>query len=1164
MEVMLDSSQPLVSCVMPTADRHIFVPQAIKYFRSQDYPNKELVIVDDGVESVADLVPDDPQIRYIRLHGKRSLGAKRNECVEACHSELIMHWDDDDWMAPHRISYQVEALLREDAEVCGLQRMLFYDVGTGEVWLYQYPDNQCPWLAGGSLLYTRDFWRRSPFPNIQVASDTRFVWDRPMKRRAALNDYRFYVAMAHQTNTSPKIFHGSYWTRYTDKLEPFMGEDLNFYRAFNHHNPASSVVNPEETIAEGSIPTYSIIMVVHNALQMTRLSTLETLRRIEGQDARLVVVDNGSNDGSEQWLRFLAQRGDIDLIRNETNVGHGPAIELARTRTRSPYIVTLDSDAFPLCSDWLSRLRATLNGKVKVAGILHHRDYIHPSCLMIARETLDELKLSFLNEKDQPSQFDVAERISHDLKRRGFRIAGLDRTAAQRRGSVSEPVYLGSEYEGIVYHQWYTTRAATAEGRPVDDVPAGTIEDSLQQLFERHSNEARTVTVVMGIRAAAEEPQRLANAKICLQALNLQDLPRWKYRIIIVEQDQGPRLERELAPYVDKYIFVYNPGPYNRGWGFNVGACASGGHEDVLCLIDADLLVAPGFLQRGLQSFERGKRAVLPYKEVSYLDSQTTDRVIRDYLAQPHRPLEPNNYRGRLFSTSQGGCIFVASSLYHQIGGHDERFRGWGREDREFWDRLSRVTHIEQLPGRQLHLNHPRPNEEDSWATANQDLYDRIAASPGNGAPRTIGDRNLYQTEIRAVQPVRTSSHRREWENWHCWDPLRIKKIVQDEQRQRVARSNRRALAELLVGLGDSLLDAGCGPGAMWRYFENFGPRFSWAGADVTLQMLSVAHETYPSVPVCVTDAGNLPFRDRSFDVVLLRHVLEHLPHWLMEHALSEVMRVARLAVVVDFYVPPKVKGSSSAERVGENFLETCWSVDDLERPIIAGGWKRDAQLTLGNASREEDVVWILRPQPKEADPASHLSPKVSIIMPTYRRSHTLFRTIETIRKQTYRNWELIIIDNEGTKDYQFNEPRIRVYKHSERPSASYARNQGVKYATGDLVCYFDDDDEMFPSYLEMFVRAFEANPRAKMVRCGMIVSGGRTNFSYATPECCIRREFAAPNWSNSNLSHDQFYFKSIISKHGWSASMGDIITLNEALCQANCDPKGGLRSGRL
>ena len=48
----------------------------------------------------------------------------------------------------------------------------------------------------------------------------------------------------------------------------------------------------------------------------------------------------------------------------------------------------------------------------------------------------------------------------------------------------------------------------------------------------------------------------------------------------------------------------------------------------------------------------------------------------------------------------------------------------------------------------------------------------------------------------------------------------------------------------------------------------------------------------------------------------------------------------------------------------------------------------------------------------------------------------------------------------------------------------------------------------MFPNYLETFVSAFEENPEVKMVRCGMIVTAGQTNFSYATPEVCLRREF--------------------------------------------------------
>jgi glycosyltransferase involved in cell wall biosynthesis len=57
------SDLPLVSCIMPTFNRRPFVPQAIRYFLAQDYPEKEFIIVDDGADSVADLVPDDPRVR---------------------------------------------------------------------------------------------------------------------------------------------------------------------------------------------------------------------------------------------------------------------------------------------------------------------------------------------------------------------------------------------------------------------------------------------------------------------------------------------------------------------------------------------------------------------------------------------------------------------------------------------------------------------------------------------------------------------------------------------------------------------------------------------------------------------------------------------------------------------------------------------------------------------------------------------------------------------------------------------------------------------------------------------------------------------------------------------------------------------------------------------
>jgi glycosyltransferase involved in cell wall biosynthesis len=168
------SEMPLVSCIMPTCNRRAFVPHAIQYFLQQDYQNKELVIVDDGSDCIKDLVPDNERIRYIRLQKKMTLGEKRNYCIRESHGDLIMHWDDDDWMASYRISYQVKELLLHNAEVCGLQEMFFREIENGNSWLYKYPANARPWLAGGSLLYTKDFWKRSPFPDTQVASDTSF------------------------------------------------------------------------------------------------------------------------------------------------------------------------------------------------------------------------------------------------------------------------------------------------------------------------------------------------------------------------------------------------------------------------------------------------------------------------------------------------------------------------------------------------------------------------------------------------------------------------------------------------------------------------------------------------------------------------------------------------------------------------------------------------------------------------------------------------------------------------------------------------------------------------------------------------------------------------------------------------------------------------------
>src|SRR4051794_32898895 len=115
--------QPMVSCLLLTADRRQFLPGAIRQFLRQDYERRELIVLDDGQIPAEDLVPADEQIRYIRIPSRLTVGAKRNWGCREARGELIAHWDDDDWMAAWRLRYQVEELMRFDADICGLRQL---------------------------------------------------------------------------------------------------------------------------------------------------------------------------------------------------------------------------------------------------------------------------------------------------------------------------------------------------------------------------------------------------------------------------------------------------------------------------------------------------------------------------------------------------------------------------------------------------------------------------------------------------------------------------------------------------------------------------------------------------------------------------------------------------------------------------------------------------------------------------------------------------------------------------------------------------------------------------------------------------------------------------------------------------------------------------------
>ena len=187
-------------------------------------------------------------------------------------------------------------------------------------------------------------------------------------------------------------------------------------------------------------------------------------------------------------------------------------------------------------------------------------------------------------------------------------------------------------------------------------------------------------------------------------------------------------------------------------------------------------------------------------------------------------------------------------------------------------------------------------------------------------------------------------------------------------------------------------------------------------------------------------------------------------------------------------------------------------------------------------------------------------NPRVSIVIPTFKRQHVLLRTLDTLLSQSHENWEVIIVNNEkeGSLPDLPEDSRISVYNYYEEANACYARNMGVKHATGDLLCFFDDDDDMLPGYLEKMSAPF-VDPKVMVVRCGMHTYGV-DDFSYSTQEAWLRKEYATPTWIKGSLLHDQFYYRGIILNNKWTKE--NIVQLGEVLVKAYSEPKGGIREG--
>jgi len=130
----------------------------------------------------------------------------------------------------------------------------------------------------------------------------------------------------------------------------------------------------------------------------------------------------------------------------------------------------------------------------------------------------------------------------------------------------------------------------------------------------------------------------------------------------------------------------------------------------------------------------------------------------------------------------------------------------------------------------------------------------------------------------------------------------------------------------------------------------------------------------------------------------------------------------------------------------------------------------------------------------------------VSVIIPTHNRpSHIVMRAIKSVVNQTYKNIEIIIVDDsdcdfpqrmEVANSIKSISSTIKYIKHASSRGGCAARNTGLKNAKVYYVAFLDDDDQWLPDKIEEQLRVFD-NPNIALVYCGTIVRNEGINCQY-------------------------------------------------------------------
>lgn len=200
---------PFVSVVTPTYNRRKFIPYLIKCYEAQEYrkDRMEWIILDDGQDKVGDLFEQAskriPNIRYIPLEEKLTIGAKRNRLNQEAKGSILVAMDDDDFYSPLRVKEVVFQFKRNPKiELAGASEiyMYFSDIQT----IYKLGPYSPTHATNGTMAWRSSYAKTHAYDEFVTHSEERSFLEDYKHPMIQLDPMKVMLVMSHKENTFDK------------------------------------------------------------------------------------------------------------------------------------------------------------------------------------------------------------------------------------------------------------------------------------------------------------------------------------------------------------------------------------------------------------------------------------------------------------------------------------------------------------------------------------------------------------------------------------------------------------------------------------------------------------------------------------------------------------------------------------------------------------------------------------------------------------------------------------------------------------------------------------------------------------------------------------------------------------------------------------------------